>query len=283
VVNDFLPPAQDLIDADVARSLQEDMQSGDITAALLENTIESGYIIAKQSALICGQPWVDACFRQLDSDIHLNWLVAEGQEVLPGTIVLQFRGKAHALLSAERSALNFLQTLSATATQTAQFVKQLNPGKTRVLDTRKTLPGMRLAQKYAVRVGGGSNHRMGLFDAVMLKENHILAEGSIAKAVAKARRHYPSTPIIVEVENLDELAQALETDCTRILIDDFCDADMRTAVAVAYGRKPLEVSGGVSLERLHSIRDAGVDFVSVGSITKNIQAIDFSMRLGVPA
>lgn len=282
-MNDFQPPDQDLIDEDVARSLREDMQSGDITAALLDNDMASGYIIAKEPALICGRPWVDACFKQLDPGIEMHWLVAEGQEVLPQTVVVKFRGRARALLSAERSALNFLQTLSATATQTAQFAKQLAHGRTRVLDTRKTLPGMRLAQKYAVRVGGGVNHRIGLFDAVMLKENHILAEGSIANAVSKARAHYPNTPIIVEVENLEELAQALDTDCTRILIDDFSDADMRAAVTIANGRKPLEVSGSVSLQRLQSISDAGVDFVSVGSITKNIRAIDFSMRLGEPA
>jgi nicotinate-nucleotide pyrophosphorylase (carboxylating) len=279
---DFHPPNQSLIDADVAKSLHEDLQSGDITAALLENDIENGYIIAKESAVICGMPWVNACFKHLDSDIQLDWLVEEGQHIVASTIVLRFRGKVRALLSAERSALNFLQTLSATATQTAAFAKKLAPTKTRVLDTRKTLPGMRMAQKYAVRVGGGVNHRMGLFDAVMLKENHILAEGSIAKAVSKARTHYPNTPIIVEVENLDELAQALNTDCNRILIDDFSDADMRSAVQLANGRKPLEVSGSVSIERLQTISDAGVDFVSVGSITKNIRAIDFSMRLGNP-
>lgn len=277
----FQPPEPYLIDADVAKSMQEDIQTGDITAALLNDDIENGYIIAKQEAVICGIPWVDACFKFLDPDIQLNWLVAEGQHVAANTVVLKFRGKARALLSAERSALNFLQTLSATATQTAQFAKRLAHSKTRVLDTRKTLPGLRLAQKYAVRVGGGVNHRMGLFDAVMLKENHILAEGSIANAVNKARSLYPSTPIIVEVENLDELAQALETDCTRILIDDFNDADMRNAVRIANARKPLEVSGSVSLERLQTISDAGVDFVSVGALTKNINAIDFSMRLGL--
>lgn len=279
-MRDFNPPPQQNIEADVARSLQEDMQTGDITAALLENDIESGYIIAKEPAVICGRPWVDACFRQLDADVELEWLVEEGQAVLANTVVLKFRGKARSMLSAERSALNFLQTLSATATQTAQFVKQLAHSKTKVLDTRKTLPGMRQAQKYAVRVGGGVNHRMGLFDAVMLKENHILAEGSIANAVAKARLYYPETPIIVEVENLDELKQALETNCNRILIDDFSDTDMLAAVEIADGKKPLEVSGSVSLERLKSICDAGVDFISVGAITKNIRAIDFSMRLG---
>ena len=279
---DFQPPAQNLIDIDVIKSLQEDIQSGDITAALLENDSENGYIIAKEAAVICGSPWVNACFKFLDPDVQLNWQVEEGQYVDANTVVVTFCGKARALLSAERSALNFLQTLSATATQTAQFAKQLAHCKTRVLDTRKTLPGLRMAQKYAVRVGGGVNHRMGLFDAVMLKENHIMAEGSIANAVKKARDLYPATPIIVEVENIDELAQALETDCTRILIDDFNDTDMRNAVKIADGLKPLEVSGSVSLERLKTISDAGVDFVSVGAITKNIRAIDFSMRLGLP-
>lgn len=281
-MNDFNPPHQQNIEADVARSLYEDMQTGDITAALLSNDLEAGYIIAKEPAVICGRPWVDACFRQLDADVELEWLVDEGQTVEANTAVLKFKGKARSMLSAERSALNFLQTLSATATQTAQFVKQLAHSKTKVLDTRKTLPGMRQAQKYAVRVGGGVNHRMGLFDAVMLKENHILAEGSIANAVSKARLLYPETPIIVEVENLEELKQALETNCNRILIDDFSDADMFAAVEIANGKKPLEVSGSVSLERLKSICDAGVDFISVGAITKNIRAIDFSMRLGAP-
>lgn len=281
-MNSFAPPDAESIARDVARSLQEDLQSGDVTAQLLENDLENGYIIAKEAAVICGRPWFDACFRQLDPHIEIDWLIDEGQSVPANTVIVRFKGHARALVSAERSALNFLQTLSATATQTAQFAKALAGTKTRVLDTRKTLPGLRHAQKYAVRVGGGVNHRIGLYDAVMLKENHILAEGSIDNAVRKARILFPTIPIIVEVENLDELQQALTTDCTRILIDDFTDADMRAAVTMAGGRKPLEVSGSVTLERLHSIAAAGVDFVSVGAITKHIHAIDFSMRLGIP-
>lgn len=279
-MNSFTPPDAESIARDVNRSLQEDLQSGDVTAQLLENDLENGYIIAKEAAVICGRPWFDACFRQLDPHIEIDWLVDEGQYVPANTVIVRFKGHARALVSAERSALNFLQTLSATATQTAQFAKALAGTKTRVLDTRKTIPGLRLAQKYAVRVGGGVNHRMGLYDAVMLKENHILAEGSIENAVRKARIMFPNIPIIVEVENLDELQQALATDCTRILIDDFTDADMREAVKMATGQKPLEVSGSVTLERLPAIAAAGVDFVSVGSITKHIRAIDFSMRLG---
>ncbi len=276
----FNSPDAQSIAHDVVRSLHEDLQSGDVTALLLEDDIEHAYIIAKEAAVICGRPWFDACFQQLDPHIEINWLVEEGQQVAANTVIVRFKGRARALVSAERSALNFLQTLSATATHTAQYAKALEGTKTRVLDTRKTLPGLRQAQKYAVRVGGGVNHRMGLFDAVMLKENHIIAEGSIANAVHKARQLFPLIPIIVEVENLHELQQALATDCTRILIDDFSNDDMREAVNIAGGKKTLEVSGSVTLERLDAIAAAGIDFVSVGAITKHIHAIDFSMRLG---
>ena len=275
-------PDTTMVSADAARSLAEDIQTGDVTAALLENDRESGYVIAKEAAVVCGRPWFDACFRQLDPDIDIDWLVDEGQPVSADTVVVRFRGKTRAVVGAERSALNFLQTLSATATQTAAFAQALAGSRTRVLDTRKTLPGLRLAQKYAVRIGGGLNHRMGLYDAVMLKENHIIAEGSITAAVKKARSLYPDIAVIVEVENLTELREALDTDCTRILIDDFSDEDMFAAVRIADGRKPLEVSGSVSMERLAVIRESGVDFISVGAITKNIRAIDFSMRLGNP-
>ena len=278
----FQAPGNDVIEADVSKSLQEDIGTGDVSAGLIEDGIESGYVIAKQAAVICGRPWFDACFRRLDPNVTLQWLVSEGDEVADGTVLVRFSGRTRALLGAERSALNFLQTLSATATRTAAFAKALRGTNTRVLDTRKTLPGLRQAQKYAVRVGGGVNHRMGLYDAVMLKENHIIAEGSIAGAVAKARARHPALPIIVEVETLDELRQALDTDCTRILIDDFAEADMREAVRIADGRKALEVSGSVNLDRLPAIAACGVGFVSVGAITKNIHAIDFSMRLGLP-
>ena len=273
----------DQVQADVARALAEDLGPGDATAQLLPDVPAEAWVVAKEAGTIAGRPWFDACFRQLDPDIRIDWLVDEGQSVNAGTVVVRFRGKARALVGAERSALNFLQTLSATATQTHAFAQALAGSRTRVLDTRKTLPGLRLAQKYAVRVGGGLNHRMGLFDAVMLKENHIIAEGSITAAVKKARSLYPDIPVIVEVENLTELQEALATDCTRILIDDFSDEDMFAAVRIADGRKPLEVSGSVSMERLAVIRESGVDFISVGAITKNIRAIDFSMRLGDPA
>jgi nicotinate-nucleotide pyrophosphorylase (carboxylating) len=198
-------------------------------------------------------------------------------------VLCTLEGRSRAIVSAERSALNFLQTLSATATTTAAYAAALAGTRTRVLDTRKTLPGLRLAQKYAVRAGGGVNHRIGLFDAVMLKENHIAAAGSIAAAVQRARALHPALPLIVEVESLDELDQALATGCTRILIDDFDDAMMREAVRRAAGRIPLEVSGSVSLERLPAIAATGVDYVSVGALTKHVRAIDLSLRLSAPA
>ena len=279
---DFGVPAQSVVDADVAKSLQEDLGDGDVTAALLADGIGSGHVIAKEAAVLCGRPWFEACFRRLDPQVSMQWLAAEGDEIAAGTVLVRFRGHIRALLGAERSALNFLQTLSATATETARYAKALRGTRTRVLDTRKTLPGLRQAQKYAVRVGGGSNHRMGLYDAVMLKENHITAAGSITDAVADARRRRPALPVIVEVETLAELRQALDTDCTRILLDDFSEADMREAVRLADGRKPLEVSGSVTLERLAEIAACGVDFVSVGALTKHIRAIDFSMRLDTP-
>ena len=273
-------PTQAQIDADVARALAEDIGSGDVTAALLEDAPTHGYIIAKEAAVIAGRPWFDACFRALDPQVRIDWRIHEGDRVEPGTVVCTFSGRSRALLSAERCALNFLQTLSATATRTAEYVAALAGTRTRVLDTRKTLPGLRIAQKYAVRIGGGVNHRIGLFDAVMLKENHIHAAGSIAKAAAQARSRFPDLPLIIEVENLDELDQALATGCTRILIDDFSLADMREAVRRAAGRTPLEVSGGVELPALRAIAETGVDFVSVGALTKHVRAVDLSMRLG---
>jgi nicotinate-nucleotide pyrophosphorylase (carboxylating) len=208
--------------------------------------------------------------------------VADGDAIAAGTVVVEFEGRTRALLGAERCALNFLQTLSATATRTAEFVAAVEGTRARILDTRKTLPGLRLAQKYAVRCGGGDNHRLGLYDAMMLKENHILAAGSIAAAAATARERHPGIPLIIEVENLDELRQALATGCTRILIDDFSFDDMREAVRIADGRIPLEVSGSVSLERVRAIADTGVDCISVGALTKHVRAVDYSMRLGPP-
>ena len=278
----FAPPPPAVIDGDVARALAEDLGSGDVTASLLPDQTQHGYVIAKEAALIAGRPWFDACFLALDPKVQIHWRIEEGARVHAQTVLCTFEGRSRALVSAERCALNFLQTLSATATRTAEYVAAVAGTRARILDTRKTLPGLRLAQKYAVRAGGGSNHRIGLFDAVMLKENHILAAGSIAAAAAQARTRYPALPLIIEVENLAELEQALATGCTRILIDDFPLADMAAAVRLAAGRIPLEVSGGVELARVREIAETGVDYISVGALTKHIHAVDLSMRLGDP-
>ena len=276
------PPDAAAITDDDARALAEDLGSGDVTAALLADEPQVAYVLCKEDAVLAGRPWFDACLRALDPQVRLDWRADDGDRVAAGTIVCTLAGRSRALVSGERTGLNFLQTLSGTATRTAEFVAALAGTRTRVLDTRKTIPGLRLAQKYAVRVGGGVNHRMGLYDAVMLKENHIRAAGSIAAAADAARARFPALPLIIEVETLDELAQALETGCTRILVDDFPLADLREAVRVAAGRIPLEVSGSVSLERLPEIAATGVDFVSVGALTKHVRAIDLSMKLGPP-
>jgi nicotinate-nucleotide pyrophosphorylase (carboxylating) len=276
------PPDAARVADDVARALAEDLGSGDVTAALLADEAQVAYVLCKEDAVLAGRPWFDACFRALDPQVRLDWRVDDGDRVPAGTVVCTLAGRSRALVSGERTGLNFLQTLSGTATRTAEFVAALAGTRTRVLDTRKTVPGLRLAQKYAVRVGGGVNHRIGLFDAVMLKENHIRAAGSIAAAADAARARFPALPLIIEVETLDELAQALATGCTRILVDDFPLADLREAVRIAAGRIPLEVSGSVGLERLAEIAATGVDYVSVGALTKHVRAIDLSMKLGPP-
>ena len=278
----LLPPPAESVAADVARALAEDLGPGDATADLLPDGPQSAYVIAKEAGVIAGRPWFDACFRALDPEMRIDWRVAEGQAVSVGTVLVTLHGRARALVSAERPALNFLQTLSATASRTAEHVAAVTGTRTRILDTRKTLPGLRQAQKYAVRAGGGDNHRMGLYDAVMLKENHIHAAGSIAAAAAAARARHPTLPLIIEVESLDELDQALATGCDRILVDEFSPDDLREAVRRAAGRIPLEVSGGVGLDRLPAIAATGVDCVSIGALTKHVQALDLSMRLGTP-
>ena len=273
--------------ADVAAALAEDIGSGDVTAALLPDAADIAYLLCKQDAVVCGRPWFDACHRALDPDVRIDWRVAEGDRVPAGTVLATLQGRSRALVSAERASLNFMQTLSATATTTAHHVAAVAGTGTRILDTRKTLPGLRQAQKYAVRVGGGHNHRIGLFDAVMLKENHVRAAGGIAAAIAQARAQSPTLPLIVEVETLDELREALTAGCTRVLIDDFDGETRREAVRIARaapfdGRIPLEVSGGVDLAGLRAIADDGVDCISIGGLTKHVQAIDLSLKLGPP-
>jgi len=277
-------PAPDaaLVAADVARALAEDLGSGDVTAALLPDQADSAYLLCKQDAVIAGRPWFDATHRALDPEVRIEWRVAEGDRVAAGTVLALLHGRSRSLVSAERTSLNFLQTLSGTATTTARYVAAVDGTGTRILDTRKTLPGLRLAQKYAVRCGGGDNHRFGLYDTVMLKENHIRAAGSLPAAVAAARQQWPSLPLVVEVEDLDQLQQALDAGCERILLDDFDAALRREAVRINAGRIPLEVSGSVGLEGLRAIAEDGVDCISIGGLTKHVQAIDLSLKLGPP-
>ncbi|UKE48484.1 carboxylating nicotinate-nucleotide diphosphorylase [Xanthomonas cerealis] len=280
-------PAQERIDADVARALAEDIGSGDVTAALLPDRADRAYLLCKQDAVIAGRPWFDACHRTLDPQVRIDWHIAEGEHVAAGTVLALLHGRSRALVSAERASLNFLQTLSATATATAAYVAAVAGTGARILDTRKTLPGLRLAQKYAVRCGGGSNHRFGLYDTVMLKENHIHAAGSLSAAVQAARAQWPQLPLVVEVETLAQLREALTVGCDRILIDDFDAAQRREAVAIAAAAPfhraiPLEVSGGVDLDGVREIAADGVDCISIGALTKHVQAVDLSLKLGPP-
>jgi nicotinate-nucleotide pyrophosphorylase (carboxylating) len=281
----FDPPSQANIDADVAAALAEDIGNGDVTADLLPDAPESAYLLCKEDCVVAGRPWFDAVHRALDPDVRIDWRCKEGDRIAKGTVIATLHGHARALVTAERSALNFLQTLSGTATVTAQYVDAVRGTGARILDTRKTIPGLRLAQKYAVRVGGGDNHRIGLYDAVMLKENHIRVAGSVSAAIERARATHPRLPLIVEVETLDQLREALAVGCARILIDDFDAATRREAVRIAKsapfdGRIPLEVSGGVDMTTLRAIAEDGVDCISIGALTKHVHAIDFSMKLG---
>lgn len=284
---DIPAPTPQLIEADVATALTEDIGSGDATASLLDDAPDRAYLLCKEDCVVAGRPWFDACHRALDPDVQIDWHCEEGDRLARGTVAATLVGHNRSLVTAERASLNFLQTLSGTATATAAYVDAVRGTGTRILDTRKTLPGLRFAQKYAVRVGGGMNHRIGLYDTMMLKENHIRAFGSVAAAIARARALHPDLPLIVEVETLDQLREALATGCTRVLIDDF-DADTRReAVRIAHAAPfnaaiPLEVSGGVDLSTVRAVAEDGVDCISIGALTKHVHAIDFSLKLGLP-
>lgn len=267
----------------VAAALIEDIGNGDISAALIPADAQStAQVISREDAVLCGTAWFNEVFRQLDAHIVVDWQVGDGDTICTNQTLCSLTGNSRSLLSGERSALNLLQTLSATATQTRKFEDAVSGTGAVILDTRKTLPGLRTAQKYAVTCGGGSNHRMGLFDAFLIKENHILAAGSIAAAVASARQQHAELKVEVEVENLDEVRQALDAGADQLLLDNMGLATLREAVALnrkknnGYAR--LEASGGISLERVRAIAETGVDFISVGSITKDIRAVDLSMR-----
>lgn len=274
------PPAADAIATDVQRAFAEDLGSGDATAELLPADARAGATLTcREEAVLAGTAWFDACFRNLDPALRIEWAFRDGMRVPAGKVICRLSGMARALVSAERSALNFLQLLSGTATTTAAYVAAVAGTGVRVLDTRKTVPGLRLAQKYAVRCGGGYNHRVGLYDAILIKENHIVAAGGIAAAVNAARRLHPALLLEVEVENLDELEQALAAGVDRIMLDNFAVPLMREAVAIAAGRVPLEVSGNVDLSTIGEFAHTGVDFISVGALTKHVRAIDLSLRL----
>ena len=269
---------QDLSET-VARALAEDVGSGDVTAALLPADARSrARVISREPAVICGRAWFDEVFRQLDRSVQVAWRVADGAAVAPGDTLCEITGPTRALLTGERTALNFLQTLSGTATAARRYAEAVAHTRARVLDTRKTLPGLRSAQKFATRCGGCLNHRMGLYDLVLIKENHILAAGSIAAALAAARRLFPALEVEVEVEDLPELDQALAAGADIVLLDNFDLAGLRAAVQRAAGRVRLEASGNVDLETVSAFAETGVDYISVGSLTKHVRAVDLSMR-----
>ena len=270
----------------VARALAEDIGAGDLTAALIPaDRTGRATVITREAAVICGVPYVNATFDAIEPQVRIDWQVAEGERVKANQPLFNVEGPARALLTGERTALNFLQLLSGTATAANAYAVLLEGTKCRLLDTRKTIPGLRTAQKYAVRVGGGQNHRMGLFDGILIKENHIMAAGSIAKAVAEARRSGGQVPVEVEVETLSELQQAIAAGADIALLDEFSLQSMREAVAVNSAAKSplkLEASGGISSSTIREIAETGVDYISVGSITKHVRAIDLSMRFEWP-
>jgi nicotinate-nucleotide pyrophosphorylase (carboxylating) len=267
------------IERNVREALAEDIGSGDITAQLIPaNTQARGNVITRETAVFCGKAWADEACRQVDPAIILNWHVADGDIVVPNQRLLVLDGPARALLTVERSLLNFLQLLSGTATLARSYADRIAGTKLRVLDTRKTIPGLRIAQKYAVRCGGCHNHRLGLFDAFLIKENHITAAGSIGAAVTRARQIAPGRIVEVEVESIEELRTALMAGADIIMLDDFSETDMRQAVVVNQGQAKLEVSGGVTHATIGAIAASGVDFVSIGEITKSVRPIDLSMR-----
>lgn len=272
-------PSAEVITAQVHQALVEDLGDGDLTAALVPpQTQARALVVIRENAILCGSDWFSEVFHQLDPDVSVEWSVRDGERTQAGQTVCEIRGKARPILSGERTALNFLQTLSSTASLAGRYVDAVSGTSAIILDTRKTIPGLRLAQKYAVRCGGASNHRVGLFDAILIKENHIRAAGSISAALrAAASSAEDGVMIEVEVEDLDELTEALAAGARRILLDNFDNAALREAVAFNGGRAQLEASGGVNLDTVRGIAQTGVDFISVGQLTKDVSATDFSM------
>jgi len=267
------------IQINIQQALQEDIGDADITALLTpEDEQATATIISREDMVLAGQPWVDALIKAYDPSVQITWLKNDGDWVKANETIYKLAGSARSLLTGERPALNFVQTLSAVATKTAEYVKYLEGTATKLLDTRKTLPGLRIAQKYAVAVGGGQNHRLGLFDAFLIKENHIMAAGGIAQAIAKAHQIAPGKPVEVEVETWDELNQALEAKADIVMLDNFSQQQMIDAVKHVAGRCKLEASGNITLENLSQVAQTGVDYISMGVLTKDVKAIDLSMR-----
>ncbi len=280
--NITLESLQPSIQDEVRRALAEDVGSGDITAALIPADRQArATIISREPATLCGTAWADEVFRQVDPQISVEWLAADGDRLEPNQPFCLLSGPARGLLTGERCALNFIQTLSATATRSRYFADLVEGTGVKLLDTRKTLPGLRLAQKYAVTCGGCHNHRIGLFDAFLIKENHIAACGGIQAAVSQARALAPGKPVEVEVESLEELRQALEAGADIIMLDELSHEDMRTAVSITAGRAGLEASGGINEANLRSVAETGVDYISIGSLTKDVKAVDLSLRLSM--
>lgn len=274
----YVPQAH--IRQQVREALAEDIGSGDVTAALLDpRQLAEARVISREKGILCGTAWFDEVFRQLDDNIRIDWSVADADAVAANQTLCRLHGPSHALLTGERTALNFLQTLSGTASITQRYRQAMGQSMTKLLDTRKTIPGFRLAQKYAVACGGGHNHRLGLYDMVLIKENHITACGSIEAAVHTAMQRFPDLPIEVEVESLAELQQAIAAGAHRILLDNFPPDTLREAVTVTAGRSELEISGNVTLDNIAELASIGVDYISTGAITKHVTALDLSMRV----
>ena len=267
------------IQLNIQQALQEDIGDGDITALLTpEDEQATAAIISREDMILAGQPWVNALIAAFDPSVQITWLKNDGDLVFANETIFKLAGSARSLLTVERPALNFVQTLSAVATKTAEYVKQLDGLNTKLLDTRKTLPGLRIAQKYAVAVGGGQNHRLGLFDAFLIKENHIMATGGIAQAIAKAHQIAPGKPVEVEVETWAELDQALEAQADIVMLDNFSQQQMIDAVKHVAGRCKLEASGNITIANLREVASTGVDYISMGVLTKDVKAVDLSMR-----
>ena len=263
----------------VNMALSEDIGAGDLSSSLLVDNVTRAKIICREKAIICGIDYSNLCFSTLDPDIAIHWKIKEGEEAKPGFVICHLKGKSQAIISAERTALNFLQMLSATATQTKKLVSMIKHTNAKLLDTRKTIPNLRYAQKHAVKCGGGDNHRMGLFDCILLKENHIFSIGSLEKSIEKALFEFPNKPLIVEVESLDQLKRVLLIKgVTRILCDNFSPQDLLEAVAIAKGIYLLEASGNINEKNIIEYAETGVDYISIGSITKNIHSIDLSLK-----